>query len=52
MKTLESLLAKPSGVLARLIAVLAIANLLLIGAVLISRPAPAQTADAGLPSGA
>ena len=49
MKNLESFLERPGRALARLIAVLAIANLLLIGAALISRPAPAQTPDPGLP---
>ena len=52
MKNLESFLERPSRALARLIAVIAIANLLLIGAALISRPAPAQSADAGLPRSA
>ncbi len=49
MKNLESFLERPGRALARLIAVIAIANLLLIGAALISRPAPAQTTDPGLP---
>ena len=49
MKPLESFLERPGRALARLIAVIAIANLLLIGAALISRPAPAQTPAAGLP---
>ena len=49
MKTLGSLLAKPGRALARLIAAIAITSLLLFGAALISRPAPAQSADAGLP---
>ena len=52
MKTLGSLLEKPGSTLARIIAVTAIASLPLIGAALISRPAPAQSADAGLSSGA
>ena len=52
MKTLESLLAKPSGALARIIAAIAITSLLLLGAALISRPALAQSADAGLPRAA
>ena len=49
MKSLESFLERPGRALARLIAVIAIAYLLLIGAALISRPAPAQTTDPGLP---
>ncbi len=49
MKTLESFLAKPSGTVARLNTAIAIASLLLLGAALISRPALAQSADAGLP---
>ncbi len=49
MKNLGSFLERPSGTLARLIVVIAIANLLLMGAVLISRPASAQSADTGLP---
>ena len=49
MKTLGSLLERPSGALARMIAAIAIASLLLLGAALISRPALAQSADAGLP---
>ncbi len=49
MKNLESFLERPGRALVRLIAVIAIANLLLLGAALISRPAPAQTPDAGLP---
>ncbi len=52
MKTLESFLAKPSGTFARLNAAIAIASLLLLGAALISRPALAQSADAGLPRAA
>ncbi len=49
MKTLENLLERPSRVLARLITAIAIMSLLLLGAALISRPALAQSADAGLP---
>ena len=49
MKPLESFLERPGRALARLIAVIAIANLLLMGAALISRPASAQTSAAGLP---
>ena len=49
MKPLESFLERPGRALVRLIAVIAIANLLLMGAVLISRPASAQSAAAGLP---
>ena len=49
MKPLESFLERPGRALARLIAVIAVANLLLMGAALISRPAPAQTPAAGLP---
>ncbi len=49
MKTLGSLLAKPGSTVARIIVVIAIAKLLLIGAALMSRPAPAQSTDAGLP---
>ena len=49
MKLLESFLERPGRALARLIAVIAIANLLLMGAALTSRPAPAQTPAAGLP---
>ena len=49
MKTLGSLLARLRRVLARLIAAIAIMSLLLFGAALMSRPAPAQSADAGLP---
>ncbi len=52
MKTLESFLAKPSGTFARLITATAITSLLLLGAALISRPALAQSADAGLPRAA
>ena len=52
MKTLESFLAKPSGTFARLITAIAITSLLLLGAALISRPALAQSADAGLPRAA
>ena len=49
MKNLESFLERPGRAIARLIAVIAIANLLLLGAALISRPASAQTPAAGLP---
>ena len=49
MKTLGSLLAKPGSTLARIIVVIAIMSSLLLGAALISRPAPAQTTDSGLP---
>jgi hypothetical protein len=49
MKILGSLLAKPSGTLARHVTTVAIMGLLVLGAALISRPAPAQSADAGLP---
>ena len=49
MKTLECFLERPGGTLARLIAAIAIISFLLLGAALISRPAPAQSADAGLP---
>ncbi len=52
MKPLESFLERPGRAIARLIAVIAIANLLLMGAVLISRPASAQSAAAGLPRAA
>ena len=52
MKTLESFLAKPSGTFARLITAIAIASLLLFGAALMARPAPAQSTDAGLPRAA
>ena len=52
MKTLVSLLERPSGALARIIAAIAIASLLLLGAALISRHALAQSADAGLPRAA
>ena len=49
MKTLGNLIAKPGSTLARLITAIAITSLLLLGAALISRPAPAQTPAAGLP---
>ncbi len=49
MKTLGSLLERPGRTLARLIVAITIPNLLLIGVVLISRPAPVQSTDAGLP---
>ena len=49
MKTLGSLFERPSGIRARLIAAIAIMGLFLLGAALISRPALAQSADAGLP---
>ncbi len=49
MKPLESFLERPGRAIARLFAVIAIMNLLLLGAALISRPAPAQTPAAGLP---
>ncbi len=52
MKTLENLLGRPSGALARIIVAIAITSLLLLGAALISRPALAQSADAGLPRAA
>ncbi len=52
MKPIESFLERPGRALARLIAVIAIANLLIIGAALISRPASAQTNDPGLPRAA
>ena len=49
MKPLESFLERPGRAIARLIAAIAIMSFLLLGAALISRPAPAQSADAGLP---
>ena len=49
MKTLVSFLERPSGALARIIVAIAIASLLLLGAALMARPAPAQSADIGLP---
>lgn len=49
MKTLVSFLDRPGRAIARLIAAIAIMSLLLLGAALISRPAPAQSADTGLP---
>ena len=52
MKTLGSLLERPSGALARITVAIAIASLLLLGAALISRHALAQSADAGLPRSA
>ncbi len=52
MKTLGSLLERPSGALARITVAIAIASLLLLGAALISRHALAQSADAGLPRAA
>ncbi len=52
MKTLVSFLDRPSGALARIIVAIAIAILLLLGAALMARPAPAQSAAVGLPSGA
>ncbi len=48
MKTLVSFLERPSGALARIIVAIAIASLLLLGAALISRPAPAQSTAVGL----
>ncbi len=52
MKTLGSLLERPSGALARIIVAIAITSLLLLGAALISRSALAQSADAGVPRAA
>ncbi len=52
MKTLVSLLERPSGAFARILSAIAIASLLLFGAALMARPAPAQSADAGLPRAA
>lgn len=52
MKTLVSLLERPSGTFARLIMAIAITSLLLFGAALMARPALAQSADAGLPRAA
>ena len=48
MKTLVSFLERPSGALARMIAAIAIASLLLLGAALMARPAPAQSTAVGL----
>ena len=48
MKTLVSLLERPSGALARIIVAIAIASLLLLGAALMARPAPAQSTAVGL----
>ncbi len=52
MKNLESFLERPGRALARLISAIAITSLLLLGAAPISRPALAQSADAGLPRAA
>ncbi len=49
MGSLGSLLERPGRTLARLIVAITIPNLLLIGVVLISRPAPVQSTDAGPP---
>ena len=52
MKTLGSLLERPSGALARINVAIAITSLLLLGAALMARPAPAESAAVGLTSGA